>query len=375
MKCLAVALTLALAAPVAAQADTLPPDICQRMAAQIRSETKPPYLSQWPGMEGERVIETVGGNMPYRPVLQADKARLLKEAAANDPSRLDMWRVLLASSAAERDEAEAHLFDGRLFQGLAVRELSSMHLGRVIMPIGGSLGCERVSDYYTGKDGKVHIPPQTPAGSDEDGADTCVANGYTGFYRWQDRVLFINISGDNDLVTTYLVSARDGETRWTPQCRIDAAYTSLYRAKPFDAYGARTPAVVLMANPRNVLMASQVDTWGHAYRPYYDTRKPEERQAIQARLLAGRPGVDFNAFLSAIKAAGAYTQDSDLYIPVDFQGTTTLVKVAQGWLRQEPQPNIEFEMYELKDGRAILVGAVDTDLVPGVLEKLTVSPL
>lgn len=47
----------------------------------------------------------------------------------------------------------------------------------------------------------------------------------------------------------------------------------------------------------------------------------------------------------------------------------------QGWLRGQPQPNIEFEMYAFKDGKAVLVGAVDTDRVPGVLQRLTVEPL
>ncbi len=375
MKCSAMVLTLALVDPAVAGADTPPPDICGQIVAQVRAQKTPVHPWQWPGVETERTISTIGDGAPFQAVLQADKARLLNEAAVNDPSRIDLWRILLASNPVERADAESHLLDRREFDGMLVRELPSLHLGYLSLSIGGDLGCSRISDYYTGQDGKVHIPPQAAPAPGEDGADRCEANGHSAYYRWRGRVLSVNDSSRDDRTIAYAVSLRNSETGWTPQCRIDADYGFVYSAKPFDAYGARTSAVVLMANPHNVFMVAQVDGWGHVYRPYYDTSKPEERQAIQNRLFAGHPGSDFNAFQAAIKAAGAYTQDSDLYIPVNYQGATVLVKVAQGWLRQEPQPNVEFEMYEMKDGRAILVGAVDTELVPGALQKLTLAPL
>lgn len=55
-------------------------------------------MAEWPGIETEQVINAIDNQTPFHTVLQSDKARLLKEAQAKDPMRLDLWQILLASS-------------------------------------------------------------------------------------------------------------------------------------------------------------------------------------------------------------------------------------------------------------------------------------
>ena len=358
-----------------AAAQTATADACHDLAMALRKADKPIRVVDIPGVESEQVINSFGSDGDgFHPVLQGDKARLLAEAAKNDPSRLDLWKILLASSARE--------LAGQDFEQFEVRELKSRHMGRLVLSRGGTDDCAVVSDYYTDASGKVRIETASPPSESMDGYDICERSDSDTLIGWHDQVFSASQTLSDDTDVNYDLSAWQGDGKWQYQCRIEATYHFAYTPGPGEVYGSSAQVTDFAKNPYNQLMAAQVDTWGHLYGPFDYTRSQAKLEPEQIKLFTDfaerhRDKVDLErllAFRTAIIAARPpYDTDDAAFIPVFNQGETVMVTM-QGQLHGGVDgPDVNLMLFRLNGAKAVVSGGIAATRTAAGLDKLTVT--